>query len=86
MTMQADEIERLIAEALPDCTVAVEGSDGHFTATVVGERFAGQLPVARQKAVYATVTEQITSGAIHALTIRAQTPQEWEKAQKLRIG
>jgi acid stress-induced BolA-like protein IbaG/YrbA len=33
--------------------------------------------IAEQKMVYATVNEHIQSGAIHALTIKACTPDEW---------
>ncbi|RKZ98638.1 MAG: BolA family transcriptional regulator, partial [Gammaproteobacteria bacterium] len=36
--------------------------------------------------IYATVNSQITSGAIHALSIKAYTPKEWATASKLLIG
>jgi acid stress-induced BolA-like protein IbaG/YrbA len=33
--------------------------------------------IAEQKMVYATLNQHIQSGAIHALTIKAYTPDEW---------
>jgi acid stress-induced BolA-like protein IbaG/YrbA len=36
--------------------------------------------------VYGTVTDRITSGELHALTIKAYTPAEWEKARELQIS
>jgi len=36
--------------------------------------------------VYGTLGDRITSGAIHALSIKAYTPAEWEKASKLKIS
>ena len=32
------------------------------------------------------LNDKIQSGAIHALTIKAYTPQEWETARKLQVG
>ena len=84
--MQPEEIRQRILRELPDCEVSVDGGDGHFQATVVGDCFEGQSPVQRQKRVNATVFDLITSGAVHAFTIRAHTPAEWARASKLRIG
>lgn len=84
--MTPEEVKQLIQAGLPDCEVTVTGDGSHFDAIVVGNMFEGMMPVKKQQAVYATVTEQITSGALHALTIKAYTPEEWEKAQKLQVS
>ena len=84
--MDPQEVKSLIQATFQDCEVIVEGDGSHFMATVVGNVFEGKLPVQKQKLVYASVSEQITSGAIHALTIKAYTPEEWEKAKKLQIS
>ena len=47
--------------------------------------FAGLNAVKRQQAVYATVNDLITNGTLHALSIKACTPEEWEKASKLQV-
>ncbi len=84
--MNPDEIKQRIAAGLPDCEITVSGDGSHFEAIVVGDVFAGKSPVKKQQMVYATVNELITSGALHALTIKAYTPQEWEKARKLQVS
>lgn len=48
---------------------------GHFNVDVVSDAFAGLSPIARHRAVYAAVGELMTTD-IHALSIRARTPQE----------
>lgn len=48
---------------------------GHFRVDVVSSAFAGLGPVARHRAVYAALGELMTTD-IHALAIRARTPEE----------
>jgi BolA protein len=48
---------------------------GHFRVDVVSGAFVGMSPIARHRAVYAAVGELMTTD-IHALAIRARTPQE----------
>lgn len=84
--MNPDDVKKLIATGLPDCEVTVEGDGSHFTAQVVGQVFEGKSLLQKQKMVYATVNDRIVSGEIHALSIKAYTPEEWEKAGKLQIS
>ena len=84
--MSPEEVKQLISAGLPDCEVIVTGDGSHFEATVIGEVFADVMPVKKQQMVYATVNEKITSGELHALTIKTYTPEEWEKAKKLQIS
>ena len=84
--MDPQEVKKLIEAELPDCNIIVEGDGSHFMATVVGAIFEGKSPVQKQKLVYATVADKITSGEIHALTIKAYTTEEWEKVKKLQIS
>lgn len=74
--MNADAIRQLIEQGLPGARVSVQGEDGvHFEATVVSEAFAGKLPLARHRLVYATLGERM-GGEIHALALRTLTPDE----------
>lgn len=78
--MNADSVRRLIEAGLPSARVHVEGADGvHFEATVVSEAFAGKLPLARHRMVYATLGERM-GGEIHALALRTLTPAEAEQS------
>ena len=74
--MNPDAIEQLIRQGLPSAMVDVSGSEGKFVAEVVSEDFAGKSIIARHKLVYACVNNEITTGALHALTIIAKTPNE----------
>ena len=51
------------------------GGQGHFSVDIVSAAFAGRLPLARHRLVYAALGEMMQSD-IHALSIRARTPDE----------
>lgn len=48
---------------------------GHFRVDVVSAAFSGMAPIARHRAVYAAVGALMETD-IHALAIRARTPEE----------
>jgi acid stress-induced BolA-like protein IbaG/YrbA len=74
--MDAQTVRQLIEAGLPGARVEVEGADGvHFQARVVTEAFAGKLPLARHRMVYATLGERM-GGEIHALQLVTLTPAE----------
>jgi acid stress-induced BolA-like protein IbaG/YrbA len=74
--MNADTIQQLIEAGLPGARARVLGEDGvHFEALVVCEAFAGKLPLARHRMVYATLGSRM-GGEIHALALRTLTPDE----------
>ena len=74
--MNADSIRQMIETGLPGARAEVQGDDGvHFEATVVSAGFAGKLPLARHRMVYATLGGRM-GGEIHALQLRTLTPEE----------
>ncbi|MBD3609877.1 MAG: BolA family transcriptional regulator [Gammaproteobacteria bacterium] len=83
--MEVDAIKAKIEAAIAGAEVTVTGDGSHFDARVISDEFAGKTPVQKQKMVYAPLNELITSGELHALTIKAYTPAEWEKAKKLQV-
>ena len=74
--MDAADVRALVAEGLPDYQIDVAGGGGRFEVLAVGEIFAGLSAVKRQQTVYRTLKEVIASGAVHAVTIVARTPDE----------
>lgn len=84
--MSPEQVKQLIGAALPDVAITVSGDGSHFEVRVVGACFEGKSLVQKQKIVYATLNDKITSGEIHAVTIKAYTAEEWEKAQKFQVG
>ncbi len=75
--METSEVKRIIEAGINDCEATVTADGSKYTAIVVSDEFEGKTMVAEQKMVYALVNEHITSGAIHALTIKAFTKSEW---------
>lgn len=83
--MNPQDVQKMIQAGLPDCEVKVEGDGSHFDAVVIGEIFDGMSMVKKQQTVYATLGDKITSGEVHALTIKTYTTEEYAKAQKLQV-
>ncbi len=77
--MTADEVQALIVAGLPAERVSVTGGGGKYEVLVVSGEFDGLNRVRRQQRVYRTLNDQIASGAIHAVSIRALTPAEAEQ-------
>ena len=76
LPMDSVSIQAMIENGLPGAQAEVSGADGvHFEATVVASQFAGKLPLARHRLVYATLGE-LMGGAIHALALKTLTPEE----------
>lgn len=75
----------MIATGLPDCEVHVTGDGTHFEAIVVGEVFRDKSLIEKHRMVYGTLGDNVQGGAIHALSIRAYTPEEWERQRELQI-
>ena len=47
----------------------------HFAVTIVADAFRGQSRVARQRLVYAALTEELAN-PVHALSLTVRTPEE----------
>ncbi|MDJ0738532.1 MAG: BolA family protein [Gammaproteobacteria bacterium] len=74
--MKAEEIVDRICAAYPDAKVTPDGADCNFSVTVVSEAFDGLSPIQRQRPILALFKDDISSGALHALSIVAKTPGE----------
>ena len=81
-------IRALLVEALDPAAIEVvddshkhvghagaRGGQGHFSVDIVSAAFAGKLPLARHRLVYAALSDMLQTD-IHALAIRARTPDE----------
>lgn len=75
--MTPQTVQEMIEQGMPGSRVEVQGDGSKFEAQVVSDTFAGLSTLKRHQQVYAVVGEHITSGAIHALTIKAFTPDEF---------
>jgi len=76
MPMAADEIERLIREAIPDAQVTITdlaGDGDHYAARVVSATFAGISRVLQHQRVYAALGSRM-GGELHALQLTTAAP------------
>jgi acid stress-induced BolA-like protein IbaG/YrbA len=77
--MQIDDVKNLILHILPGAELHLQGEDCNFSLDIISSLFAGLTTLNRQKIVLGAVKEQIQSGEIHALSVKAYTPKEWAK-------
>ena len=78
--MEPAEIEKLISAGFADPMVRVASDDNHhFEALVVASEFEGKRPLARHQLVYSCLGT-LVGNEIHALSIRAMTPDEYRQA------
>lgn len=80
--MNPEAVKALLVAAFPQAeAIEVSGEGSKYNVTIVSEEFTSLRPVAKQQRVYAPLNEHIASGAIHAVTMRTLTPEEWRKAK-----
>jgi acid stress-induced BolA-like protein IbaG/YrbA len=76
--MDPVEITRLIEAGFDDAIVKVmSGDNTHFEALVIAREFEGKRSIARHQLVYKCLGA-LVGNEIHALSIRALTPDEWQ--------
>ena len=76
MAMAAEDIERMIADALPGAVITIRdlaGDGDHYAAHVVASQFAGQSRVQQHKLVYAALGGRM-GGELHALQVTTEVP------------
>lgn len=77
--MDPAEIQSLIEKGLAGAKVQVASEDNtHYAALVISADFAGKRALARHQMVYACLGS-LMGNEIHALSIRAHTPDEWSQ-------
>ena len=76
MAIDSTQIQQLLNSQLPGCEILVQGDGGKFQVMAVGDVFSGLNQVKRQQKIYQILNPHISSGAIHAVSMRLLTPQE----------
>ncbi len=74
-----EEIEELLKNIDGVFFVKVEGDGYKYEVTIVTDVFLGKSKVGRQQWVYAQLNELITTGRLHAITMKTWTKEEWGK-------
>jgi acid stress-induced BolA-like protein IbaG/YrbA len=77
--MTPERVADLIRTGLPGADVRVESDDNtHFASQIVAAQFAGLRPIARHQLIYKALGP-LMGREIHALSIDALTPDEYQK-------
>jgi stress-induced morphogen len=77
MPMNANDIESLIREALPDAVITIRdlaGDGDHYAAEITSEAFRGKTRVQQHQLVYEALKGNM-GGALHALALQTTAPE-----------
>lgn len=83
--MDPKQVEDILSQALSLDFIKVKAEGSHYELIVVDECFAGASRVKQQQMVYAPLMEKISDGTMHAVSIKAYTPEQWERDRKLMM-
>ncbi|GGD91108.1 ATP-binding protein [Aureimonas endophytica] len=77
MPMNANDIEKMIKQGIPDATVTIRdlaGDGDHYAAEVVAESFRGKSRVQQHQMVYQALQGNM-GGVLHALALQTSAPK-----------
>ena len=78
--LEAEHVEVIDDSHLHAGHAGAAAGGGHFRTLVVSSRFEGCSPVNAQRLVYQVLAEEMKH-EIHALSVRAFTPEAWEQTR-----
>ena len=74
--MNSETLYKILADAMPNADLKIDGGEGKYYVSVVGSVFEGMTLVKRQQFIYQFINDYISSGEIHAVTMQLKTPSE----------
>jgi len=74
--MTEKEITRRIATLYPDAIMEVSGADCNFELYIISDEFNDMNTMQRQKPILSLFKNELATGELHALSIKAKTPDE----------
>ncbi|MDP2904290.1 MAG: Grx4 family monothiol glutaredoxin, partial [Methylovulum sp.] len=80
------EVGQLVKQGISDAAVIVDGAGCDLVITVISTEFADLSLVKKQQAVLATLKAPLASGKLHAVSVLAYTPEEWQAKQAVATG
>lgn len=78
--MQPSDVKARLEAQIEGCDFHIQGEGCNFQVIAVGAVFEGLSPVKRQQLIYAALSDEIASGALHAVSIKTYTPAQWQGA------
>ncbi|RUO26646.1 cell division protein BolA [Aliidiomarina minuta] len=81
--MEPAQIQDILREAIDLEEVYVKSDGSHVEVIAVAEVFGELSRVKQQQLIYAPLKPAIADGSIHAVSIKAYTPAQWQREKKL---
>ncbi|MDO9106088.1 MAG: Grx4 family monothiol glutaredoxin [Methylovulum sp.] len=79
--LSVGEVTALVKQGVEDADVIVEGEGCDLVITVISTQFIDLPLVKKQQLVMATLKGPLASGKLHAVSVKAYTPDEWQQKQ-----
>lgn len=83
--MEPKQIEEILKNNLELDEVYVQGDGSHYGVIAVSDAFASLSKVKQQQMIYAPLAELFATNAIHALTIKTFTKEQWKRERLLNM-
>jgi acid stress-induced BolA-like protein IbaG/YrbA len=74
--MTTNELKIKLSQGFTNADITIEGDGCNCSALIISDEFQDLSLLERQKKVLALVNDEIRSGELHALSIKARTPAE----------
>jgi len=81
--VDSTKVQELLQNALNLEELHVKGEGSHYEVIAVDAQFEGMSRVKKQQMIYGPLMEYIQRNDIHAVSIKAYTPEEWARDKKL---
>lgn len=81
--MDIIQVKKILDDALSLQEIHVKGEGSHYEVVAVDPTFVDMSRVKKQQLIYAPLMEYIQRNDIHAVSIKAYTPEEWARDKKL---
>jgi BolA protein len=74
--MTEDDIVSRVHTLHPNAVIDVAGADCSFELCVISDDFTGKNTLERQRPILALFKDDLATGRLHALSVKARTPAE----------
>ena len=78
--MKEDEIIARIKVLYPDAIIDIAGEDCSFELYIISQGFEDKNTLQRQQSVLSLFKDELVTGKLHALSVKAKTPDEQSTA------
>lgn len=80
--MTLEDIQKKLEKNLPNAQVYMSGDGCNCTTTIISPQFEALPLLARQKMILSVMGDEIQSGELHALSIKAYTQAEYKNIKQ----